>query len=180
MVTEQAKWILSNTKVDPLKVANTWDIEERECWEYIIDLHRELNIAAKARDESTVRAESRDWANSIPEAYETKRLILLERLKNAATETEKQERLTHYKLFTNRLQSLSPEQIERARNYPLKDLLHTNKSITKCPFHDDRTASLNIKNNFYHCHGCNVSGDTIDFLMKLDGLTFKEAVLKLT
>ena len=180
MVTEQARWILANTSIDPLKVANDWNIEERECWEYIIELNQVLNLIEKERDEAGVRGRARDWANSIPEAYETKRLILLERLRNAKTEVEKQERLTHYKLFTNRLQSLPPEQIERAKNYPIKDLLNTNKSITNCPFHDDRTASLNIKNNFYHCHGCNISGDTIDFLMKRDGLTFKEAVMKLT
>lgn len=179
MVTEQAKWILTNTKVDPLKVASAWSITERECWEYMIALWQELNKEETLRDESQVRKEAREWANTLPEAYETKRQILLERLKNATSEQEKKERLTHYKLFTNKLDSLSPEQIERARNYPLKDLLHTNKTITNCPFHDDRTASLNIKNNFYHCHGCDVSGDTIDFLMERDGLTFKEAVMKL-
>lgn len=180
MVVDAAKWMLLNTKVDPLKIATAYNIEEKDCWDYIIDYSIEQNILAKQRDESHVRAEARDWANSLPEAYETKRLVLLERLKNATSEKEKQERLTHYKLFTNRLQSLSAEQIERARNYPLKDLLNTNKNIAKCPFHDDRTASLNIKNNFYHCHGCNLSGDTIDFIMKRDGYTFKEAVLKLT
>ena len=180
MVTEQAKWILANTKVDPLKVANAWSIEERECWDYIIELDQTLNLIDKERNEAEVRSDARDWANALPEAYETKRQILLERLRNAKTEIEKQERLTHYKLFTNRLQSLPPEQIERARNYPLKDLVGTNKNIAQCPFHDDRTASMNIKNNYYHCHACNLTGDTIDFLMRRDGLTFKEAVLKLT
>lgn len=180
MVTEQAKWVLANTKLDPMKVSKAWNIPERELWEYIIDLNRELNIIANQRGEVEIRQEAREWANSLPEAYETKRLVLLERLRNATTDIEKQERLTHYKLFTNRLSSLPPEQIERARNYPLKDLLNTNKNIAKCPFHDDRTASLNIKNNFYHCHGCNLSGDTIDFIMKRDGFTFKEAVLKLS
>jgi DNA primase len=103
----------------------------------------------------------------------------LERLKNAKTPEEKQQRLIHYKLFTNKLDSLTPAQIERAKQYPLKDLLGTNKNIINCPFHDDRTASLNIKNNFYHCHGCGVSGDTIKFLMEKENLSFKEAVIKL-
>lgn len=180
MVTEQAKWVLANTKLDPIKVAKAWNFTEQECWEYLIDLHRELNNAYKNRDELAIRAEAREWSNTIPEAYEIKRLILLERIKIATSEEEKKERLIHFKLFTNKLDSLSAEQISRARDYPLKDLLNTNKNIAKCPFHDDRTASLNIKNNFYHCHGCNISGDTIDFLMKRDGLTFKEAVIKLT
>lgn len=179
MVTEQARWILANTKVDPIKVANAWGITERECWEYLIRLNQNLNIEDKKRDETGVRKEAREWAESLPDAYETKRLVLLERLKTATTEKEKQERFTHYKLFTNKLDSLTPQQIERARNYPIKDLIDTRKNITNCPFHDDKTASLNIKNNFYHCHGCGVTGDTIDFLMERDGLTFREAVMKL-
>ncbi len=180
MVTELARWVLAGTKVDPLKVANIWEIEENECWEYLIDLQRELNQQDKERDSVAIQSEAREWANLLPEAYETKRLILLERLKSATTEKEKKERLIHYKLFTNKLDTISPEQIERARNYPLKDLLGTNKNITNCPFHDDRTASLNIKNNFFHCHGCGISGDVLAFYMKTKNASFREAVLKLT
>lgn len=180
MVTEQARWVLANTKVDPLLVAQVWGIEENECWDYLIDLNRTLNELEKTHNSQEQRDLAKEWANSLPEAYETKRRLLLERLQNATNEEEKRERLTHYKLFTNKIKSLPPEQIERAKNYPLKNLLHTNKPITNCPFHDDRTASLNIKNNFYHCHGCGETGDTIKFVMKRDNLTFKEAVMKLT
>lgn len=179
MVSKQARWVLVNTKVDPLKVANCWGITEEECWEYLIDYWAELNRQEKLRDEAGIRKQAREWAESLPEAYETKRLILLERIKSANNEDEKRERLVHYKLFTGKMDSLTPQQIERARNYPLKDLLQTNKTITNCPFHDDRTASLNIKKNFYHCHGCGANGDTIRFLQERDGLSFREAVIKL-
>lgn len=180
MVTKWARYILVNTKVDPKRVAGYWNIPEEECWDYISDFNRALNEQDKLRNEALVKQEARDWAESLLDAYETKRQILLERLKNATTEEEKKQRLTHYKLFTNKISSLSTKQIERARNYPLKDLIGTNRNIVRCPFHDDRTASLNIKNNFFHCHGCGVNGDTIDFLVKRDGISFKEAILKLT
>lgn len=179
MVTDTAKWMLTHTKLDPLRIANLFKIEENECWEYLVSFHNELNRQEKLRNDTDIKNEAKEWANSLPEAYETKRLILLERLRNAKTPEEKQQRLIHYKLFTNKLDSLTPTQIERAKQYPLKDLLGTNKNITNCPFHDDRTASLNIKNNFFHCHGCGVSGDTIKFLMEKENLSFKEAVIKL-
>ena len=180
MVTEQARWVLRNTKVDPLKVARAWSIEENDCWEYLSNLNQELNRLEKERDETQIRKEARHWAENLDEAYDTKRLLLLERLKNATSQKEKEERFKHFKVFTGKVKTFPPEQIERARNYPLKDLIGTTKNIAKCPFHDDRTASLNIKNNYYHCHACQITGDTIDFLMRRDGLTFQEAVLKLT
>lgn len=180
MVSASAKWALMFTKEDPLDIARITGSNEQECWEFLDDLNIELNLIAKDCDESVIRQQAKDWANSLPEAYECRRLILLERLKEAKTDIEKKERLTHYKLFTNKLQTLPPEQIERARNYPIEQLLGTTKKITNCPFHDDRTASLNIKNNFYHCHGCGVSGDSISFVMKKEGISFREAVLKLT
>lgn len=50
-----------------------------------------------------------------------------------------------------------------------------------CPFHHEKTPSFNINETkgFYHCFGCGESGDAIKFVMKMDGLTFVEAVKKL-
>ena len=50
-----------------------------------------------------------------------------------------------------------------------------------CPFHHEKTPSFNINEakGFYHCFGCGESGDAIKFVMKMDGLTFVEAVRKL-
>jgi len=47
-----------------------------------------------------------------------------------------------------------------------------------CPFHEDKTPSLKInpdKQTFY-CFSCNSGGDSIAFIQKLHGLTFKEAL----
>jgi twinkle protein len=48
-----------------------------------------------------------------------------------------------------------------------------------CPFHNERTPSFKIpKNNtnFAKCFGCGWSGDAIDFVMKINGLNFYDAV----
>ena len=50
-----------------------------------------------------------------------------------------------------------------------------------CPFHDDTTASLSVDGvpDRFHCFGCGASGDVIDFVRRLHGLTFPEAVAHL-
>jgi len=181
MVGEAEKWVLTHTKIDPYVIAKFFDCTENECWDYLSELSYALREEENKRDETAIRNGSREWADSLVESYETKRLLLVERLQKAKAENSPdiQNLLTQYKVFTGKLTSLTPEQIERARNYPLKDLLETEKNITNCPFHDDKTASLNIKNNFYFCHGCDAKGDTIKFLMQRDGSTFREAVVKL-
>ncbi len=50
----------------------------------------------------------------------------------------------------------------------------------KCPFHPDRNPSLSVKENRWHCFGCGVSGDAVDFVKRMELCDFPEAVAILT
>jgi DNA primase len=47
-----------------------------------------------------------------------------------------------------------------------------------CPFHKEKTPSFNVnaERGYFHCFGCGEKGGAIDYLIKLEGLTFPEAV----
>ena len=49
-----------------------------------------------------------------------------------------------------------------------------------CPFHDERTPSFMVypDQNRFQCFGCQAKGDTLDFIMKFEGISFREAVSK--
>jgi DNA primase len=49
-----------------------------------------------------------------------------------------------------------------------------------CPFHDEKSPSLNVRpdQGFYHCFGCSEGGDVYKFLQKIENITFYEAVEK--
>lgn len=84
------------------------------------------------------------------------------------------------KILEGREEGITPELIAKARTYPLTDLLKSRNGMALCPFHDDKTASMDIRKNFYHCYGCGEQGDVLDYVMKTEWLSFKEAVKRLT
>jgi DNA primase len=47
-----------------------------------------------------------------------------------------------------------------------------------CPFHKEKTGSfsVNATHGYYYCFGCHEKGDVFNFVMKMDGLSFPEAV----
>lgn len=75
---------------------------------------------------------------------------------------------------------ITPEQITQARDFPLTELIETKRNFALCPFHNEKTPSLWVKNNRYYCFGCLAGGDSISLVMKRDGLPFIQAVKKLT
>jgi DNA primase len=50
-----------------------------------------------------------------------------------------------------------------------------------CPFHTERTPSFYVSPslNRFHCFGCGASGDAFSFLMRIEGLSFREALQRL-
>ncbi|PMH39830.1 DNA primase [Vibrio sp. 10N.286.49.B3] len=50
-----------------------------------------------------------------------------------------------------------------------------------CPFHNEKTPSFSVsqEKQFYHCFGCGVHGNSIDFMMEFERLEFVEAIEEL-
>ena len=52
------------------------------------------------------------------------------------------------------------------------------KYLGLCPFHEEKTPSFNVNDKLgrFKCFGCGASGDVFEFIMRLRGLSFKEAL----
>lgn len=75
--------------------------------------------------------------------------------------------------------SITPEMIEFANNYPIEELdelITVKRGKAYCPFHDDKKPSMSVTGNIFHCFGCGEKGNTITFVMKMTGLDFVGAV----
>lgn len=71
---------------------------------------------------------------------------------------------------------VTPQMIERAREFPIEQLIESRRMWAKCPFHADNRPSLYLKKNFYHCFVCEANGDTISLTQHLYNVDFKTAV----
>ncbi|BAC24615.1 dnaG [Wigglesworthia glossinidia endosymbiont of Glossina brevipalpis] len=51
-----------------------------------------------------------------------------------------------------------------------------------CPFHQEKTPSFSVsyEKQFFHCFGCGIHGNAIDFLMNYNNLTFIESIEELS
>jgi hypothetical protein len=75
---------------------------------------------------------------------------------------------------------VTQEDIDRAReDYPITNLIEIRNKLARCPFHEDKTASMYQYGNRVYCFSCHKGWDTIGLLMERDGLLFPEAVRRL-
>ena len=65
---------------------------------------------------------------------------------------------------------------EAAEHYGLKI---GRGNMVCCPFHNDRTPSMKLNEDYFYCFGCGATGDVIDFVARLFGLSQYEAARKL-
>ncbi len=70
-------------------------------------------------------------------------------------------------------------------NVPLSDVCNKLDMSTKrhgaqvhalCPFHNDRTPSLQIYSDHYHCYACQAHGDLFDLVQKVKNVDFRGAI----
>jgi hypothetical protein len=77
--------------------------------------------------------------------------------------------------------------VEQAREMPIEQLMRREgfelvrrgrEWAMCCPFHDDQRPSLrlNVEKGTWYCDVCGVGGDSIEFMMRWQGLAFTEAV----
>ena len=53
---------------------------------------------------------------------------------------------------------------------------HPNRAgFISCPFHQEKTASMKIYKDSFHCFGCGKSGDVFSFVMGMEHCDFKTA-----
>ena len=70
-------------------------------------------------------------------------------------------------------------------DYPLEKIISKYTKLQKngkeyigiCPFHQEKTPSFTVvpERHFYHCHGCGVNGDVVDFVKAIQGVGVQEA-----
>lgn len=202
-ISEVGKWAVIQTNIDPLRIASITGDDENDLWTYMEDVRVELNHLERERQKQLpeLHKQVQEFKNELPpEERKEIRLNYLSEKINSETrkfreacvelaerktdDIKKAEEAENQMLKISReiqiIQGweigLTQQEIERAREYPITDLIENRRMMAKCPFHQDKTASMYLKNNFYHCFGCQKSGDVINFVMETKNMTFKEAV----
>lgn len=75
------------------------------------------------------------------------------------------------------VKNINLKEFVKSQGLPYKEFADHIK--VSCVFHPERTGSLAIYDDSYHCYGCGEHGDIIDWIMNLYKINFKEAVEKL-
>lgn len=81
--------------------------------------------------------------------------------------------------FKEIYRGITPDMIERAKQYPIEQLLEVKYGKALCINHQESHPSMNCKNNYAFCHACGWKGSVIDVYMKLNNCSFQETIRRL-
>ncbi len=110
--------------------------------------------------------------------------MIADRVKRLLSEQDKLDREFYFLLSKGlpsseskkRQKPITPDMVERAKEFPIDTLLDVRRGYATCLFHADKRPSMYVKGNFAHCFSCGKTADTIDIYRKIHGATFPEAV----
>jgi len=71
---------------------------------------------------------------------------------------------------------ITDDMIQRAKEFPITELIENKRGMALCFNHPDKRPSLNLNKNFAYCHSCGYQADTIKLFMDLYNVDFKTAV----
>ena len=82
---------------------------------------------------------------------------------------------------TKQTKTIDDTMIERAKEYPMGELVEIKKNKFLCPWHDDHNPSCHYyeKSNTCYCHACHNGGDVIDLYQQISKVDFPIAVKNL-
>lgn len=132
------------------------------------------------KDTKQVRPED-SWRDSLIRERRDKALLTIgKRIRTIEALITLIESIGNTNTNQTKIQKITESMIQRAREYPLENLIEFNRAgFTRCFAHNDKKPSAYCKKNFIHCFVCQKSWDTIAVLMDRDGLKFRDAVLQL-
>lgn len=150
----------------------------KEYQQYLVDLNQRLNKYAVL------------YANEIDEEKKSWYLWRLERDKDFKEAIQKKIKKFAFeiKVIQGKVDKNTLD-IKKAKEYPIGDLLNISPQNSSpgrktylCPLHNEKTGSFTwyMNNNSWYCFGCGEWGDVIDLFMKLNNVSFKEAVKMLS
>ena len=163
-------------EIIPQKIKD-WDEIATDALSDLVKRYREIRLGVKSEFSQWFWLEWAKW-------NEGKRLL------DACIQLDRLSGLVHSQKPLNPSFDRFSEALERAKTADIVEL--ASKYLPKlrrsgktycanCVFHEEKTPSFFLypETSSFHCFGCQVHGDAISLLMKLENLDFKEAVKQL-
>ena len=151
---------------------------ERDVRWGILGLDHEEQLQALREDVAITR---REYAALVAEdagAFERHLLLLHSELRDKEAHLKRMERPIVKQFKTDGPDAVTPERIDRARQYPIHQLLGVKEgSYAECPHcHEGR---LWTKKGYGWCFACNKRCTSLDYLVNVRGVGFVDAVKQL-